>query len=106
MGADDAGRRKLARQVLDIGDRGCLHIQNGNARAVLGDAASQFAQGLDLVNRTERCWLGGNQRLRHPRIALEENYIERLHYFPLASTARHGDRAVTALHGRERCHRR
>ncbi len=68
--------------------------------------AAQFPQGLDLADRTESVGQSGNERLCHPRIALEEYYVERLHYFPLASTARHGDRATTALHGGERWHGR
>src|SRR5579864_5802110 len=80
--------------MLDIGYRGRLHVQNSHTCTLLGNAGAHFPQGLDLADRTEFAGKGGNERLRYPRIALEEDYIERLHYFPLASTARHGNRAV------------
>src|ERR1700680_684539 len=69
--------------MLDVGHRGCLHVQNGNARTVLGNAGAQIPQGLDLADRAESVGKGGNERLRYPRVALEEYHIERLHYFPL-----------------------
>src|SRR5580692_6882903 len=101
MGANDTGFGKLTGQVFHIGNRSCLHVQNCNTRTVFGNAGAQFPQGLDLADRIESVGKGGNERLRYPRIALEEYHIE-LHYFPLASTARHGDRAVWALHESER----
>src|ERR1700730_10528179 len=85
--------------MLDVGHRGCLHVQNGNARTVLGNAGAQIPQGLDLADRAESVGKGGNERLRYPRIALEEYHIKRLHYFPSASTARHGNRAVQRCTG-------
>jgi hypothetical protein len=50
---------------------------------VLRDVGAQFPQGLYLADRIESIGKGGNERLRDPRIALEEYYVERLHYFPL-----------------------
>src|SRR5580704_13488646 len=102
MGANDTGFGKLTGQVFHIGNRSCLHVQNSNTRTVFGDAGAQFPQGLDLAHGGEGAGKGGNERLRYPRIALEEYHIKRLHYFPLASTARHGNLAVTTLHGNER----
>jgi len=99
MRTHNTGLRELTGQMLDIGYRGRLHVQNSHTCTLLGNAGAHFPQGLDLADRTEFAGKGGNERLRYPRIALEEYYIERLHYFPLASTARHGNRAVPRYTG-------
>ena len=85
MSADDAGCRKFTRQIFYIWNGGCFHIQNGNACAVLANAGAHFFQGLDLANRRESVGEGGNERLRYPRIALEEYCITSLWFLPLGT---------------------
>jgi len=94
------------RQMLHIGEGSRLHVQNGNPGTLFGDAGPQVTQRMYLLDRTKRMGQGGNERLRDSRITLEEDYIERLHMFRLASTACTVTVAMPALAGAIRCHGR